>query len=149
MKTMTLDAEPEREDGGVAVAEVSPVNISNACPRFSTSSERVEAVSAVGGGGTGGAVNVEAVGLVQTGNPVGPVIRFRPAKLFLGRQLLRICGTKANPAACEDCHLRAFCRCAQADFTAAAAVEARVWMALAVCGAVAILYVVWSSFRPG
>ncbi len=130
MKTITLDSEPERKCGGVAVAEVSASDISNGCPAISTLSERGEAVA--------------AVGVLETANPVGPAIRFRPAKLFLGRQLLRICAPKANPVVCEDCHLRAFCRCAQADVTAAAAVEAKVWTALAVCGSVVILYAVWS-----
>ncbi len=134
MKTITLDLEPERECGGVAVAEVSASHISNGCPAISTLSERVEAVA--------------AAGVVETAKPVGPPIRFRPVKLFLGRQLLRICAPKANPVVCEDCHLRAFCRCAQADFTAAATVEAKVWRALAVCGAVVILYAVWSFLWP-
>jgi hypothetical protein len=48
---------------------------------------------------------------------------------------------------CEGCHLRAFCRCAYADFLAAGAREQRVWVVLALTAAVTILYVVSSFFN--
>jgi hypothetical protein len=48
---------------------------------------------------------------------------------------------------CEGCHLRAFCRCAYADFLAAGALEQRVWVVLALTAAVTILYVVGSFFN--
>ncbi len=67
-------------------------------------------------------------------------------KLFLGRELLRVCPYARGRDPCEGCRLRVLCRCAQEDLAAAAAVERRVWVILSVCGAAAILYAVFSFF---
>ena len=65
-------------------------------------------------------------------------------RLFLGRQLLRFCRPSINIGSCEDCHLRALCKCAQEDLLAAGAVERRVWCVLAVSGGMSILYALFS-----
>ena len=67
--------------------------------------------------------------------------------MFLGKQLLRVCPSARRIMPCEGCELRVLCKCAQEQLRAAAAIEHRIWMALAACGGVVILYVAVKSLR--
>jgi len=60
--------------------------------------------------------------------------------MLLGRLILRICPAGKRACAHESCHLRAFCKCAQAEWTAAGALENRFWVALAICAVAVIVY---------
>jgi hypothetical protein len=61
------------------------------------------------------------------------------SKLFLGRWADRLCPVKRD---CSEkrCALRALCECARKDLQAAARVEARVWLVLALCGVAVLLW---------
>jgi hypothetical protein len=61
--------------------------------------------------------------------------------MLIGRLALRGCPRAGRPCAHTHCHLRAFCRCAQADTARAARVENRFW--LAVIGASTLALVLW------
>ncbi len=63
-----------------------------------------------------------------------------------GQIILDTCPADRTSDDCEGCHLRALCKCAYTDFLASAATEQRVWIVLALSGAVTILYAVWCFF---
>lgn len=69
----------------------------------------------------------------------GKVFRPRWLGIFLGRLVLRVCPENRPEEPCDGCHLRALCKCAQDDFTAAARVEKRVWAVLVACCLVALV----------
>jgi len=61
--------------------------------------------------------------------------------IFAGRILMR--GCRVEQCVCDECHLRALCKCASQDMTAANKIEERVWIALGVCAAVGIVAAFW------
>ena len=58
-----------------------------------------------------------------------------------GRVVLAVCRNGGKAEACKNlrCALRPFCACAQAELTAANRMETRVWLAVALCGAVVLV----------
>lgn len=62
------------------------------------------------------------------------------AKRWLGRLVLRVCSSGRQECSSENCQLRVFCRCAREDFEAAAAIETRWYVVLAICAGGGILY---------
>lgn len=69
------------------------------------------------------------------------VIAGRP----LGKLILALCPNSRTECTNSNCALQPFCACARADLKAAAKIESRVWLALAVCAALLLLVV---SLRP-
>jgi len=70
-----------------------------------------------------------------------------PLPLWLARPLsslaLRACPITRELEACKACHVRVLCKCAQAEFSTASAVERRVWLVLAAVGGASVLYAAW------
>ena len=60
--------------------------------------------------------------------------------VLIGRLVLRICPSGKKVCRHESCHLRVFCKCAQAEWRAAGVMESRFWAVLAACAAALILY---------
>ncbi len=127
MKTAINVLESEFRCAGPAITAATSVNAVNALTTDSTPSQFRDALEAV--------------------FPPGSAAPFRPLRLFVGRQLRRVCPVKERAGICEHCRFRALCRCAQTDF--AAALEAKIWVTLAACGGVAILCLLLSFLRPG
>lgn len=65
-------------------------------------------------------------------------------RLFLGRQVLRLCSKGSAVEICDGCGLRPLCKCATDQIAEAQAIERRVWVALSVAGGAVILYAVIS-----
>ncbi len=63
----------------------------------------------------------------------------------LGKIVLSFCPKGRAPCANAHCALRALCDCARADLAAARRLESRVWLAIALCGALALLIAAWRS----
>jgi hypothetical protein len=76
--------------------------------------------------------------LLQSGGLNG--IRPRWAGILAGRLILRVCPSRKTVCVHHGCHLRVFCKCAQAEWAAAGALENSFWLALAVCAAGVITY---------
>jgi len=68
-------------------------------------------------------------------------------RLFLGRQVLRLCAKGSAVEICDGCGLRPLCKCANDQLEEAAAIERRVWAVLAVSGAAVILCAAVSFLR--
>lgn len=60
-----------------------------------------------------------------------------------GRALVKGCPRKI--VICEECHLRALCKCAHDDFVAGVGTENKVWNVICICALAAIVYVVMAS----
>jgi hypothetical protein len=69
-----------------------------------------------------------------------PGIGSRWPKVLFGRLVLRVCPSGKQVCRHKNCHLRAFCKCAQAEWRAAGVMENRFWAVLAACAAALILY---------
>jgi hypothetical protein len=68
-----------------------------------------------------------------------------PSRLarLLGLVVLRACPAACNLSTCQDCHLRALCKCAQQDFEASTALEQKIWAGLTLCVVIAVLYAIY------
>ncbi len=78
--------------------------------------------------------------VLECNTPPEKASRPRWLNLFLGREVLRVCPYAHKDEPCQGCRLRVLCRCAQENLAAAAVVERRVWVVLAICGGLSILY---------
>jgi hypothetical protein len=56
-----------------------------------------------------------------------------------GKAILAICPQGSGSCHKQKCRLQPFCDCARGDFTAAAKLESRLWLALSICGVVLLL----------
>ncbi len=63
----------------------------------------------------------------------------RGVKLLIGKVVLMVCPSGRKECKNVHCRLQPFCACARADFETARKSEARVWMAVALCGALVLL----------
>jgi hypothetical protein len=56
-----------------------------------------------------------------------------------GKAILALCPQGAEPCHKQKCDLQPFCDCARGDFSAAAKLESRLWLALSICGVVLLI----------
>ncbi len=68
-----------------------------------------------------------------------------------GKAVLDVCrhGGKAEPCRNLHCVLRPLCACAQAELTASNRMETRVWLAVALCGAIVLIVALIRAVTAG
>ncbi len=89
-----------------------------------------------------GEASANPEGIVPRKNPIWREALMRR----VGRLVLAVC--PKGRTVCENVHcaLRPLCACAQADLAAARKFENRVWVAVAICGALVLLLALLRAF---